>query len=227
MTAAERTPLARTVRGVALAVLFGTVYALLGLAVSHRPPAGIDLAARALAGEAPRLALVFTESCWWEVLVALAAAIAVIAIRYPAWRARAVFALITTLVTWQLSDVLKNVFKRPRPDYWTLIHEPTYSYSSGHAMFALVVYWTWSWFVWNSALPRRARAIVAPLLFLWGCGVIWSRLALGAHYATDLIGGVLLGAATLSLASALAALTERTTRARRPASTTAGRRFPE
>jgi membrane-associated phospholipid phosphatase len=202
MTAAERTPLARAVRGVALAVLFGTVYTLLGLAVSHRPPVGIDLAARALAGEAPRLALTFTESCWWEVLVALAAAIGWIAIRYPAWRARAIYAVATTLVTWQLSDVLKNVFKRPRPEYWTLIHEPTYSYSSGHAMFALVVYWLWAWFVWKSDLPERVRYVVAPLAFLWGCGVIWSRLALGAHYVTDLIGGVLLGAATLSLFSA-------------------------
>jgi membrane-associated phospholipid phosphatase len=206
MTAAERTPLARAVRGVALAVLFGTVYALLGLAVSHRPPTGIDLAGRALAGEAPRLALVFTASCWWEVLVALAVAVVAIAIRYPAWRARAIYAVATTLVTWQVSDVLKNVFKRPRPDYWTLIHEPTFSYSSGHAMFALVVYWTWAWFVWKSDLPERVRYVVAPLAFLWGCGVIWSRLALGAHYVTDLIGGVLLGAATLSLASAIGAV---------------------
>jgi membrane-associated phospholipid phosphatase len=65
--------------------------------------------------------------------------------------------------------------------------------------------------VWKSDLPERVRSVVAPLAFLWGCGVIWSRLALGAHYVTDLIGGLLLGAATLSLASAIgAALRART-----------------
>jgi membrane-associated phospholipid phosphatase len=44
--------------------------------------------------------------------------------------------------------------------------------------------------------------MVAPLLALWGCGVIWSRLALGAHYVTDLVGGVLLGLVALALAAA-------------------------
>jgi len=196
--------IARIVRYAALAALFAELYALLGLAVSHRAPFGIDVAGRALAGEAPRLALTFTESCWWPALVALALAIVLIAIRYTSWRARAILAIPATLIAWQVSDVLKNVYKRPRPEYWTLIHEPTYSYSSGHAMFAFLVYWAWAWFVWNSGLSQRVRAVVAPLLFLWGCGVIWSRLALGAHYVTDLIGGVLLGAAMLSLAFAIA-----------------------
>jgi membrane-associated phospholipid phosphatase len=194
------------IRSLAVALGAGVLYALLGVAVSHRSPFGIDVAGRALAGEAPRLALVFTESCWWPVLVALGVIAALVAVRFPAWRARAVLAIVTTLFTWQLSDVLKNVFKRPRPEYWTLIHEPTYSYSSGHAMFALVVYWLWAWFFWHSDLPYRVRVVVAPLFALWGCGVIWSRLALGAHYVTDLVGGVLLGATTLSVAFAAAAM---------------------
>ena len=192
------------IRALAVALVAGTLYAVLGISVSHRPPVGIDLAGRALAGKAPSLALIFTESCWWEMLAALALMAIIVAIGYPAWRARVIYAIPTTLITWQLSDVLKNVFKRPRPEYWTLIHEPTYSYSSGHAMFALMVYWLWAWFIWNSGLPDRVRALVTPLLFLWGCGVIWSRLALGAHYVTDLVGGVLLGATALALASAVA-----------------------
>lgn len=192
-------------RSLLIAALAGLLYAALGIAVSHRPPFGIDVAGRALAGEAPRLALIFTESCWWEALLALGIIAVMVAIRYPAWRSRVVLAVLTTVITWQLSDVLKNVFKRPRPDYWRLIHEPTYSYSSGHAMFAFLVYWLWAWFLSRSDLPQRVRAVVAPLLFLWGCGVIWSRLALGAHYITDVVGGVLLGATTLALAYSIAA----------------------
>jgi membrane-associated phospholipid phosphatase len=71
-------------------------------------------------------------------------------------------------------------------------------------MFAVLVYGLWAWFIWNSDLPRGVRGVVAPLLALWGCGVIWSRLALGAHYVTDLVGGVLLAATILALASAVA-----------------------
>ncbi len=193
------------IRSLTIALVAAFLYGWLGAAVSHAPPSGIDLAGRALAGEAPQLALIFTASCWWVALVALAVVAIAIAVRFPAWRPRTIYALVTTLVTWQVSDALKNVFRRPRPDYWRLIHEPTFSYSSGHAMFALLVYWTWAWFVWNSDLPRPVRLTLAPLLALWGCGVIWSRLALGAHYVTDLVGGLLLATAALALAGAAGA----------------------
>ena len=193
----------RAIRPLAVAVVAAVLYAALGAAVSHAPPHGIDLAGRALAGQAQHLALLFTRSCLWYVLVVLGLIAVAVAIRFPAWRARALFAIPTTLVTWQLSDALKNVFRRPRPDYWRLIHEPTFAYSSGHAMFAVLVYWLWAWFIWNSALPRPVRTVVAPALALWGCGVIWSRLALGAHYVTDLVGGVLLAVTALGAASAI------------------------
>jgi undecaprenyl-diphosphatase len=193
------------IRFLALALIAAIAYAVLGINVSHAPPRGIDLAGRALAGEAPQLALVFTASCWWYVLVCFGIAALIVAFRAPAWRARAMTSVVTTLIVWQVSDVLKNVFRRPRPDYWYLIHEPTFSYSSGHAMFATVVYALWAWFVWRSDLPRAVRLTVPPLLVLWACGILWSRLALGAHYVTDLIGGVLLGIAALALASAVRA----------------------
>ena len=194
----------RVFRYLAVALVAAVLYATLAVAVSHVPPFGIDLAGRALAGKATSLALIFTASCWWVALTALAVVAIAVAIRYPNWRGRTIFAIATTLITWQLSDVLKNVFRRPRPEYWKLIHEPTFSYSSGHAMFALLVYGLWAWFIWNSDLPPAVRRVVAPLLAVWGCGVIWSRLALGAHYVTDLAGGVLLGATTLALAGAIA-----------------------
>ncbi|HEX3548989.1 MAG TPA: phosphatase PAP2 family protein [Candidatus Elarobacter sp.] len=192
-----------------LAVEAAAMYAWLGVSVSHAPPHGIDLWARPLAGQAVRLALVFTESCWWEALVFFAICVIAVAWRYPEWRPRVWFALPTTLITWQVSDVLKNVFRRPRPEYWKLIHEPTFSYSSGHAMFALLVYGLWAWFIWRSSLPYRVRVVVAPLLALWGVGVLWSRLALGAHYVTDLIGGLLLATTALAVASTIAALIRR------------------
>ena len=204
------------IRPLAVALVAAVLYVALGAAVSHAPPHGIDLAGRALAGQAPHLALLFTRSCLWYSLVAFGLIAVAVAIRFPAWRPRVLFAIPTTLVTWQVSDAVKVAFRRPRPDYWRLIHEPTFAYSSGHAMFAVLVYWLWAWFLWKSGLPRSVRLVAATLLALWGCGVIWSRLALGAHYVTDLIGGVLLAVTALGLASAIAWQFSARARAGRP-----------
>jgi membrane-associated phospholipid phosphatase len=191
------------IRYLAAALVLATAYALLGASVSHAPPAGIDLAGRSLLGGPAQLALLFTESCYWYVLVALGLVGIAVAVRAPAWRERIVTSLVTTVVMWQLSDGLKNAFGRPRPDYWRIIHEPSFAYSSGHALFATIAYGLWAWFIWRSDLPRPVRFVIAPVLVLWAGGILWSRLALGAHYVTDLIGGVLLGLAGLSAGAAI------------------------
>jgi membrane-associated phospholipid phosphatase len=177
---------------------------LLGSTVSEAPPSGIDVAGKALAGHFTHVALVFTASCWWYVLVAYGIAAIVLAVLRPAWRARAVFSVVTTLVAWQASDAVKNLFMRRRPDYWRLIHETSASYPSGHAMFAIVVYGLWSYYVATSDMPLPLRRGLSAALAFWAIGVIWSRLALGAHFVTDLTGGVLFGITMLGIAAAIA-----------------------
>jgi membrane-associated phospholipid phosphatase len=188
----------------AMFVLAAVAYVLLGHAVSHVPPAGIDAAARRIAGEAPGLAWILTESCLWPVLTAFGIAGCIVAVRVRAWRARIVFAIVTTLAAWRTSDLLKDLFGRPRPAYWIVHHETTFSYSSGHAMFVTLVYWLWAYHLARSSLPAGVRFPLCALLAAWGAGVIWSRLALGAHYPTDLAGGVLLAVAMLALATLIA-----------------------
>ncbi len=187
--------------GVAASILF----ALLGAAVSHAPPDALDDAGRVLDGSFPQAALVFTASCWWYVLATYGLIGVGVAVRAPAWRERIVTSLLVTLVSWQVSDALKAAFHRPRPAYWRVIHETSFSYPSGHAMFATIVYVLWAYFVWKSDLPRAVRFAVPPLLVLWAAGILWSRLALGAHYVTDLFGGILLGIGALSFAVAIRA----------------------
>jgi membrane-associated phospholipid phosphatase len=176
---------------------------LFGSVVSEQPPAGIDVAGRALAGVLPHVALVFTASCWWQSLVSLGVAALVFAAFVPAWRARVIFSVVTTLVAWQASDALKNVFGRTRPEYWVLHHETTWSYPSGHAMFAVVVYGLWSYYLATGPLRRPLRIVLATACALWAAGVVWSRLALGAHFVTDLIGGILFGVTMLGIAVAI------------------------
>lgn len=193
-----------TLAGGVIFVAAAGAYALLGSAVSHLPPAGIDAAARGIAGQAPGVAWILTESCLWPVLTAFGLVGCVVALRVPAWRGRIVFAIVTTIVGWRTSDVLKDIFARPRPSYWIVHHETSFAYSSGHAMFALLVYWLWAYHAARSSASKAVRGLLGGLLAAWGIGVIWSRLALGAHYPTDLIGGVLLAIALLALARTVA-----------------------
>jgi membrane-associated phospholipid phosphatase len=190
--------------GGAIFIVAASLYVLLGNAVSHVPPTGIDAAARSIAGKAPGLAWVLTESCLWPVLTAFGLVGCLVAIRVRPWRGRIVFAIVTTIVAWQTSNVLKDLFARPRPAYWLVAHETSFSYSSGHAMFATIVYWLWAYHVARGRLPAAVRAPLCTALVVWGIAVIWSRLALGAHYPSDLAGGVLLGAAMLALATIVA-----------------------
>ncbi len=127
----------------------------------------------------------------------------VLAVYAPSWRARVIYAIPTTLVTWQVSNVLKNVFQRPRPDYWVLdpradllvLQRARHVRAGGVRAVGLVRL--------EQHLPRAVRLVLAPLLALWACGIVWSRMALGAHYLTDLVGGILLGITMLALAAAI------------------------
>ena len=196
---------ARVIAYLAVAAVAAILFTALGDAVSHAPLDALDLAARPLAGEATSLAAVFTISCLFPVLASLGVILLVVAIFAKAWRERIVTSVLTTLIFWKVMDALKAAFGRPRPPYWHVFHETSPSYPSGHAMFATIVYVLWAWFVWNSDLPAPLRRVVAPFLVLWACGVVWSRLALGAHYPTDLAGGVLLGIVALALGAAIRA----------------------
>ena len=178
-----------------VALVCALAYTALGVAVSSRGPSAFDRSAEPLAGQAVRLAWMFTASCLWPVLVTYGILLLLLAWRSPAWRVRALFSVVVTVVAWQTSDLLKNLFMRPRPPYWIFHHETSFSYSSGHALFATIVYWLWAFFIARSTLPAALRWTLAPLGVAWGAAVMWSRLALGAHYPTDLVGGILLGTA--------------------------------
>ncbi len=88
-----------------------------------------------------------------------------------------------------LSYGLKYALQVPRPYLNGVPIRPTWSFPSGHTLFGTCLYGYWGARLWSS---HRGPAL--GLLAMAGL-VGWSRLALGVHWASDVVAGWLLGVA--------------------------------
>ncbi|MHB9145509.1 MAG: phosphatase PAP2 family protein [Symbiobacteriia bacterium] len=100
---------------------------------------------------------------------------------------------------WLLSEILKDIFRRPRPEVLRLAEAAGYSFPSGHSTVSFAFYGFLSFLLWqiaryNRPAPSRrglvaASAVASLLVLLIG----WSRVYLGVHYPTDVIAGFATG----------------------------------
>ncbi len=89
------------------------------------------------------------------------------------------------------------------PFHWSLIAVRTpYSFPSGHTFRGIFLLGIWYQRLHSSFLPRKEHVWVHHLLiFLLAVGIGYSRIYLGDHWLSDVIGGCLLAALGLMLAS--------------------------
>ena len=189
------------------ALIAFTLFALLGGFVGSSPPKGLDAAALALLGHGGDLvAWTLTQSGFFQTFATLFVLMLLTALIARDWLylRRVVFSILTLLTGWFLSDACKGIFHRARGEAWLVRHETSYSYPSGHATLAVLFWVLWAYFLWNSTLPLLLRRIGAYALIAFALAVGWSRLELGAHFLSDVVGGYLLGLAWLALALWLA-----------------------
>jgi undecaprenyl-diphosphatase len=100
-----------------------------------------------------------------------------------------------------LCTTVKYLVDRPRPPtLGLLLDESTPSYPSGHATSGITV-WVALGVVALVALGPRVRWWVAVPLFVLGPVVGISRVAMGVHWPTDVLGGWALGSAWTSVAA--------------------------
>ncbi len=181
---------------IAALALFAAFVAL-GMLVSRRPLTRLDAEAVYFRGQATRIALLFTLSGRSRALTAACVlAIAIFALlRLPLGIPLIIAG--SQLVSQLIVELCKMFFKRMRPDYWLVGREAGHSYPSGHATTAVVFFIGWALVVALSPLGGGVKTALIAALTVWSLGIIWSRLALGAHYLTDVTGGALFGAAWL------------------------------
>lgn len=104
--------------------------------------------------------------------------------------------LINVIVTTLLNQLLKNAFQRGRP-IDSIIEESGYSFPSGHSMVSMAFYGFLIYLVYKSNIKYKGLIVglLSVLIVLIGI----SRIYLGVHYPTDVIGGFTLSLSYLLL----------------------------
>lgn len=98
-----------------------------------------------------------------------------------------------------INQVLKFIIQRPRPDGFRLATASGFSFPSGHSMVAMAFFGLLAWLVWKYEADRRLRRLYATGFALVIVMIGVSRIYLGVHYASDVLGGFCLSMAWLAV----------------------------
>lgn len=111
-----------------------------------------------------------------------------------------VLVLIAAMGGGAIGFLLKEVFMRPRPDIIIRLTEATsYSFPSGHSMMSAVVYLSLAAILSRNLVQLKLRVFVISVALFLTFFIGVSRIYLGVHYPTDVLGGWSAGLAWASL----------------------------
>ena len=107
------------------------------------------------------------------------------------------FAVIS-LSSTVIYKIVKGIFERPRPELDVrLIPQGGFSFPSGHSMNCIVCFGILIYLIRRYCKNRRIANALTVLLILLIIGIGTSRVYVGVHFPTDVLGGWSLGLAFL------------------------------
>ncbi len=91
-----------------------------------------------------------------------------------------------------LNQLIKRILQRPRPTEYRIIEETGYSFPSGHSMVSMAFYGYFIYLIYKYVKNKYVKWISIILLSLLICLIGISRIYLGVHYTSDVLGGFLI-----------------------------------
>lgn len=186
----------RLTRAFFISLLFAVAFGLTAILISARKIALIDSSIISFiqGWESPALTSLmkfFSFIGSGEIVAVLS--VAVLFLLYKVFNHRSELVLFIGVVAGAglLNEVLKSLFHRERPSLHRLVEETGFSFPSGHSMEAVAFYGIVAYLLWRHVSFRAGRGILimASLFMILAIGV--SRIYLGVHYPSDVLGGFL------------------------------------
>jgi undecaprenyl-diphosphatase len=171
-------------------------FAGMAAVVTHKKAASFDAAViHAVQGwETPWLTPImkfFTRIGTGIPVVLLTAGIVFILYRLFRQRRELILFLAVVIGSSLLNLLLKSVFHLQRPTLHRLVEQTGYGFPSGHAMGAFSLYGATAYLLWRHIPSRAGRLLLifAAAFLILAIGI--SRIYLGVHFPSDVLGGYL------------------------------------
>ena len=91
-----------------------------------------------------------------------------------------------------LNQLLKRILQRPRPTEFRIVEETGYSFPSGHSMVSMDFYGYLIYLIYRYIKNKYVKWTLITILSILICLIGISRIYLGVHYTSDVLGGFLL-----------------------------------
>lgn len=108
-------------------------------------------------------------------------------------KSRGVVITIIIFASTLLNQALKLIVGRPRPSINPLAIEKNFSFPSGHTMIMIVMGGILLYLLWQEKGSKIKKTILTIIIVLIALTVMFSRIYLGVHYFSDIIGGITSG----------------------------------
>ena len=96
-----------------------------------------------------------------------------------------------------INNLLKVIIARDRPNINRLVTETGYSFPSGHSITSMVFYGYLIYLIYKYIDTKKIKIPLIIILSLLIVTIGFTRIYLGVHYTSDVIGGFILGVAYL------------------------------